>query len=184
MASDAQRIAMLERLLDVAVELVATPDLDHVLEQVVAAAKDVMDADLASLLLLDPATNELVFRVSDDVAEQRVRATDGIAGWTVQRGQAVVVDDPAADARFSGRIGLESGTATRTLLAAPLLVKGGCVGVLEVLNKRGDGARFDDDDLRTGRALAALAAVAVENALMYARLQARLQAGDEAWGDY
>jgi Nif-specific regulatory protein len=185
MATDGQRIATLERLLDVALLLNATLPLDDLLAVAVDATQDLLDVELASLLLLDNEADELVIRISKDVAEQRIRATEGIAGWTVNRGEAVIVADVAADARFSGRVGHESGVATRNLLAAPLLVKGGCVGVLEAINKRG-GRPFDDDDLRTAQAFAALAAVAVENALMYARLtdaveQARLHPGAAAW---
>jgi GAF domain-containing protein len=68
------------------------------------------------------------------VAEVRMPATEGIAGWVVQHREAAIVEDPANDERFSKRVGEEAGTETRNLVAAPLLSKGGCVGVLEVMN--------------------------------------------------
>jgi GAF domain-containing protein len=42
------------------------------------------------------------------------------------------------------------------------------IGVLEVINKRGGG--FDESDLKLATALANHAAIAVENARLYARL--------------
>lgn len=166
-------VARLQRLLDLATQLNATPNLDDLLALIVDAAKEMVGADMSSLLLVDEDTDELVFRVSKDVAEVRLPATEGIAGWVVQRQEPVVVADPASDERFSARVGEQSGVATRNLLAVPLLAKGACVGVMEVMNKRG-GADFDDRDVATAQALASLAAVAVDNAALYARLTEEL----------
>lgn len=171
----AEEVGRLEWLLSLATELNATPNLDDLLALITGAATELLDAELASLLLLDEDTNELVFRVSHDVADVRMPATQGIAGWVVQHGEATIVEDPAHDERFYRGIGEQAGTETRNLLAAPLLAKGGCVGVVEVMNKSG-GRAFDDRDLVTAQALASLAAVAVENAALYERLTEQLVA--------
>jgi Nif-specific regulatory protein len=169
----AEEVGRLQRLLELAAELNGTPNLDDLLALIVEAGKELLDAGMASLLLVDEETDELVFRVSQDVAEVRMPATEGIAGWVVQHREAAIVEDPANDERFSKRVGEEAGTETRNLVAAPLLSKGGCVGVLEVMNKAG-GRPFDEHDGATAKALAALAAVAVENAALYERLTAQL----------
>ena len=54
-------------------------------------------------------------------------------------------------------------------MAIPLLVKDWPVGVIEMINKIGDGG-FTPLDIEVGEALASFAAVALDNASMYARL--------------
>ncbi len=61
----------------------------------------------------------------------------GIAGWVAQQVQPVKVDAPAGDARFMGVVDVVTGIKTRCIIAAPILVKGKPVGVIEFLNKKG-----------------------------------------------
>jgi GAF domain-containing protein len=65
--------------------------------------------------------------------------------------------------------GAEQVEWTRNLLAVPLLVKDKAVGVVEVLNKR-DGMSYHDEDVALAGGLANLAAVAMDNASLYAKL--------------
>lgn len=169
----ADEVARLRRLLELATLLNSTPNLDDLLELIIGAAKDLLRSEMSSLLLVDEETDELVFKVSGDVAEVRIPAGQGIAGWVVQHREPVVLQDPANDERFYSAVGEQAGTETRNLLAVPLLAKDGCVGVVEVMNTA-DGRTFDDRDVTTAQALAALAAVAVENATLYARLTEEL----------
>jgi GAF domain-containing protein len=165
----AQEVALRERLVELAAQLNSTPNLDDLLSVIIGSARELLRTELASLLLLDEETGELVFKVSEDVAEVRMPSDQGIAGWAVQQRRPAIVNDPSSDERFYGAIGEQAGTETRNLIAAPLLVKGGCVGVVEVVNTLGrDG--FDARDVEVAEAIAALAAVAVENATLYARL--------------
>ena len=54
-------------------------------------------------------------------------------------------------------------------LAVPLAIRGRVIGVVEVINKRGDGG-FTDRDQEVASAFAAQAAVAIENARLYLKL--------------
>lgn len=154
-------------LMEVTAALNSTLDVDALLESIVAATARVLRAERASLLLLDEGTGELVFRVSRDAAEQRVPAGQGIAGWVVRHGEPVTVDDPKADERFYSGVDEASGVDTRNIVAVPVRTKERNVGVLEAMNKD-DG--FTDDDVRFAQALGDHAAIALENARLYARL--------------
>jgi GAF domain-containing protein len=57
---------------------------------------------------------------------------------------------------------------TRNMVAVPLTVRDQTIGVVEVINKR-EGA-FTDKDLELAGALANQAAIAIDNARLYARL--------------
>ena len=163
-----------KRLIELATMLSSTLKLDELLAKIISAATELMDAEASSLLLADPETEDLSFYVIDgDVAteltDQKVPAGQGIAGWALQHRQAVVVDDPANDPRFFHDVDTASGFATRNLVAIPLLVKDRPVGVIEMINKVG-GDGFTDLDIEIGKALTSFAAVALDNASMYARL--------------
>jgi GAF domain-containing protein len=157
----------LAELMEVTAALNSTLDLDELLESIVASAARVLGAERASLLLLDEETGELVFRVSGDAAEQRVPAGRGVAGWVVEHGEPLNVADPRSDERFYSGVDEASGMETRNIVAVPLRTKERNVGVLEAMNKEGG---FGDDDVRFAQALGDHAAIAIENARLYARL--------------
>jgi phosphoserine phosphatase RsbU/P len=163
-----------KQLVDVAVRLSSTLNLEELLQLIMTSAADLLGAETSSLLLLDEDTNELVIEVATgdvggQVVKRRVPAGAGIAGWTLSNRQPAVIHDPASDERFYKDVGEAVGFETRNLLAVPLLVKDRAVGVVEVINKKGD-ERFTERDVELANALASLAAVAVDNASLYAQL--------------
>ena len=86
----------------------------------------------------------------------------------VENGEPVMVDDPKSDERFYGGIDEQSGFETKNMLAVPMTSRDRTIGVIEVINKR-DGS-FDERDQKVTTALASQAAVAIDNARLYARL--------------
>ena len=180
MFDDSARLRLLHEL---GRAFAARTDLDELCEVVTRQCTGVLRAEGASILLLDPETNELYFPYvanADADAAARLRrlrfpADHGIAGHTLTHGQAVRVDDATADGRFYGGIDHASGVMTRSVLAAPLAAERGTIGVLQVVN-RIDGGSFSDDDLGFLEALAGSVAVAVENARLLAETRAQVQA--------
>jgi len=160
----------------------ARTDLDELCGVVTRECAGVLRAEGASILLLDPETNELYFPYvanADAEAAARLRrlrfpADQGIAGHTLAHGKAVRVDDTTADVRFYGGIDQASGVMTHSVLAAPLASERGTIGVLQVVNRI--GGSFSDDDLAFLEALAGSVAVAVENARLLAETRAQLEA--------
>jgi len=166
-------------LYDLACAFAARIDLDELFPFVVTQCRQTFDAMGASVLLLDADTRELYFPfVAEDdptimarLLELRFPADRGIAGWVLSRGEAVRVDDVQNDPRFFTGIDRATGFTTRTVLCAPLRTYQGVIGVLQVLNRKGDQP-FTDDDLAFLEALAGSVAVAIENARLFARVKA------------
>jgi Nif-specific regulatory protein len=166
-------------LYDLACAFAARIDLDELFPFVVTKCREVFDAMGASVLLLDPETNELYFPfvAEDDPAilarllELRFPADRGIAGMVLSSGKAVNIDDVQKHPRFFGGIDADTGFTTRTVLCAPLTTYQGVIGVIQVLNHRGEQP-FSDDDLAFLEALAGSVAVAIENARLFARVRA------------
>ena len=166
-------------LYDLACAFAARIDLDELFPFVVTKCREVFDAMGASVLLLDADTAELYFPyVAEDdptilarLLELRFPADRGIAGWVLSNGKAVRVDDVQSHPRFFRGIDADTGVTTRTMLCAPLTTYQGVIGVIQVLNRRGDQP-FTDDDLAFLEALAGSVAVAIENARLFARVKA------------
>jgi sigma-B regulation protein RsbU (phosphoserine phosphatase) len=165
----------------------ARVELDELVGLVLVKCCEVLDAEAASVLLLDAARNELYFpyladenpEVAARLRSLRFPADRGIAGAVLRTGQALRVDDVASDPRFYTGADRHSGLTTRNILCAPLAVRQGTIGVLQVVNRRGGGA-FTDDDLGFLEALAGSVAVAIENARLYAQLKAQVAALERA----
>ena len=87
----------------------------------------------------------------------------------MEQGEAAVVENPREATRASSpRMDEATGFETRNILALPLKVRDRTVGVVEVINKK-EGA-FTEDDQELARALANQAAIAIDNAQLYAKL--------------
>ncbi len=155
--------------------LVTNFDLNELLTNTMQLATDVMDAAASSLMLIDEEKGDLVFEVShggggDILRRQRIPIDEGIAGWVARHGRPTIANDVRSDPRFNPRVDVRTGFLTQSIAAAPLKIKGRTIGVLEVLNKYSGGG-FDKEDLRLLTSIGAQAAIAIENARLYASLR-------------
>ncbi len=152
------------------VELIArinsTRDTGTLLHSVMEAAREIMEAEASSLLLLEPETGDLILSIptgpaSAEISGARLPKGKGFAGWVVEHGQPVLTADAQADPRFFGDIA-GSGFKTRDLISVPLRsTDGETIGVLQAVNRTG-GKPFDERDLPIFTALANQAAIAIE----------------------
>jgi diguanylate cyclase (GGDEF)-like protein len=119
-------------LLDLTETLSSAGSLEAALGAVTSAALQLLPADHASVRLLDPTHTTLLAsaRSGCGTAHPQVslRAGEGIAGWTLESGCSVRVDDVRLDGRFKPATG--QGFAIRSMVAAPLCASGTVVGVL------------------------------------------------------
>ena len=145
-----------------------TMDLDQVLELILVKITEAVDADRATLYLLDDGRGELVSRIAhgSDVRSIRLALGEGIAGHVAKTGRPITVRDAYKDPRFSAQWDLLSGYKTRSILAAPLKNHlGKTIGVVQVLNKK--NGEFTDDDADLLSAIATQAAVSIDNSRLF-----------------
>jgi sigma-B regulation protein RsbU (phosphoserine phosphatase) len=162
-----EHLLMLRTLYEIAADLSSSLDLERVLTDCLKRVQGILEARAASVMTIEG--HELVFQVaigekSDEIKPFRIPLEQGIAGWVVENGQGVIVNDARADPRFYATTDAETGFVTECLLAAPLTVNERTIGVIEVFNKVGG---FSKSDLELLNAIAASAAVAIENARLY-----------------
>jgi GAF domain-containing protein len=126
----------------------------QLLQSVVAVARYVYGAAASSIFMVSADTGELIFAAVAGAGEQglvgrRFEPGTGIAGWVAASGQPLIADNVADSARFAREAAESTGYVPTTIMAAPLVADGECVGVIEVLdrhaNRDGDPARELDD---------------------------------------
>jgi len=151
-------------------------DLDALLNLIMAKVTELMEADRATLFLVTEDGQSLWSKVSQggERVEIRLPVGEGIAGWVAQTREIVNIPDAYADQRFYPAVDLKSGYRTRSILSVPMLgALGGLVGVLQILNKKDGPFTTPDEELLL--ALAAQAAIAIENARLYHSIVAQNQ---------
>ena len=91
-----------QALREVGIALGTTFDLDDLLELILGKLTELVEADRATLYLLDEANDELVSRmvVGEQVRSIRMKVGHGIAGLVAQTGAALRVRDAYSDPRF------------------------------------------------------------------------------------
>jgi signal transduction histidine kinase len=149
-----------------------TLDLDDLLELILGKITELVEADRATLYLLDEAKNELVSRfvVGQQVRSIRMKVGHGIAGTVAHSGKPIRIADAYSDPRFEPEWDALTGYRTRSMLAGPLKNHlGRTIGVIQVLNKLGDG-EFSDEDEAILMALSTQAAVAIDNSRLFLSL--------------
>jgi Nif-specific regulatory protein len=152
-----------EELLKICQRMNSERELGALLDLIATEATKLMEADRASLFLLDRERGELWSKIALGTKEIRFDARLGIAGAVALSGQTINVEDAHCDPRFYKEIDLRTGYITRSLLAMPLRNhEGEIIGTFEVLNKK-TGA-FSKEDEEILKALAAQAAIAIETA--------------------
>ncbi len=158
----------------------ATHTLDEVLTHAISELHSALDAEAASVALLDVATDSIILYAAGPVAEAvsglQLPREHGIIGWAITNKQSVIVNNVSVDTRFRPDVDGHTGFQTRSVIAAPLISGTEIVGAVEVLNKRHGG--FTTEDLQFLEAFGVVVASAIENAQRFHREQQRRREAD------
>ncbi len=151
-------------------DLASTLDIDSILEHITHSATELLDAEVASILLYDPNKEQLYFRSATNMKyhtglSQILVQKESLAGWVAEHREALIIDDAHEDGRFSNDVEKKLKYQTRNLCIVPMIVKTKLIGVLEVLNKRNSNFTPVDKDILS--ALGTQAAIAIENARLF-----------------
>jgi len=143
-------------------------DATSLLTKILESATKLTEGEASSLVLKNEEDGKLYFEIalgpkSGDVKKFSLNPGEGIAGWVAERGQSLIVNDVETDSRFYSEISKSIGFPTFSILAVPMLVRDRCVGVIEILNKKGK-KYFTQDDLKWLELFAVQSAIAIENA--------------------
>lgn len=159
----------LKRLLEISTILSSTLDLKQLLDMVIDTATSLTDTENASILLIDQATEKLYTAASSGAIfaeESEVPLEGSVAGWIVQNGRPLIIDDLQSSGQEYLIASMVNGVVPRNMLGVPLVTKNRVIGSLEAINKQ-DDAIYSQQDVALLQALASQAAVAIENARLF-----------------
>jgi GAF domain-containing protein len=160
----------LDLILDVTRRLMSITDLDALLRDMATVTTQLLDADRATIFIVDRERGEIWSRVALGTGAGEIRQAIGvgIAGLVAATGETVNIPDAYDDPRFNPEPDQRTGYRTKSLLTFPMTGQNErVIGVFQVVNKNG-GGEFTEDDEETLSSLGASAAVAVENAQLLA----------------
>jgi len=154
----------------IARQIALRPDLRALFDQTVEMVAATMDAEIVSLMLVDPDRGDLFIAAArglegHNLNDHRITVRSGVAGSVAAWGKPVLVNNIETDRRFL-RLNHPQ-YRTKSLLSVPLRVEGEVLGVLNVNNKV-SGAPFDEHDLSLMVALVERVGNAVERTYAYA----------------
>jgi GAF domain-containing protein len=125
-------------------------EMKKMFQVVCVNAVNFMNADRATLFIVDRENNTLYSLVAQGRDEIRVGLSEGIVGHAACTGETVMIEDAYKDPRFNKRVDLESGYVTKSIIASPVFCGSGLiVGVMQVINKRnapGSTSVFNPED--------------------------------------
>ena len=157
----------LELLAEIGQDFASSGDIGASLDKALSRIAENLDAEAASLFLLESDDKELVCHACfgpADILGLHMAATEGIVGRSVQDNVSLIVRDVRKNPDFAVSVDADSGFTTRSILCAPLSVKEHRVGAIELLNKRGGDGLFSEDDQHVLQVLASSYALALINA--------------------
>ena len=142
-------------------------DIHSLLVQILESATMLCQGEASSLMLVNRETRELYFEAATgskgaEAARYTIKLDEGIAGWVATHNRSLIVNDVENDKRHSKTISELVGYSSKTMIAAPMRIKDECIGVIELLNKKGNTC-FTQDDLEWLEIFANQAALAVRN---------------------
>lgn len=153
-------------------ELLSHLQLDDLLKALVDVAVDIIGTDKSALLVLDVKRNRLVVGASRGFRSEAFSGMsfgvgDGVVGTVISTGEPAVVEDILNEQRVNVRVTQPEGI--RAFMHIPIKVKDQIFGVFN-FNYLAPHV-FSEDERRLFIALAQRAAMAIENAQLYAQAQ-------------
>ncbi len=131
-------------------QIALADNLLYELNQQLFKVMSAVGAKDGSVCRLDESAGELIFmlvhgELGRQLPDYRLKSDTGIAGWVVQNQQPIIVNDPRQDKRFSQIVDKEFGFFTKSIVSAPIMRRGKCQGVIQLLNKQ--SSAFNEQDI-------------------------------------
>ena len=179
----------IDRLREISQWVSSVLDPDQLLELIIDTAMRMMQARAGSLLLLDPRTRKLYFKVvigerKEEVRKYELDVGQGIAGVVAEKGEPLLIQDVRKDPRWFKQISDSIGFQTRSIACVPMKAGNEIIGVVEIIDKE-DGSPIQNEDMKLLTVFAELASLAITNARKIHQVQEENKdLKEEIWKKY
>lgn len=167
-----RRLSNFEKMIAMGEKLLTTFDVVELLDALVEHITQLLQAEGATLYLVDPVENRLISQSIQSTGVKEISLSidnSSIAGCTAVSRKSLHIVDAYADLtgfhphlKFNHEVDERTGRRTRNIITHPLLIHDELIGVFQVVNKL-DGA-FDEDDQVMLRNFSIVAGIAIMNA--------------------
>lgn len=164
MAGYKKKAKILEEILQFFPILFSKKDLKDIFLLTVEKAKELLNADRATLYLYESDTKELFSYIATGLTIKEIRLPigSGVAGWVVEHMQPVIIPDAYNDMRFYPAVDKQTGYRTKTIICCPLKdSKNQPLGAIQVINKK--IGLFTNNDLEILKLLGQVVSLILEN---------------------
>ncbi len=162
------------RIYEVGKALTSTLALDELLDLISRTSAELTNARGCVLRLLDRESGLLEIKSSYgdvlvDMPTSARRPGEGIAGKVAETNESVRIDEVSAELRQQAVIK----SISRSVICVPITGKEGVIGTIAAFDKNPDGDkhRFSEDDVNALTSFAGHAAIAIEHARFYERME-------------
>jgi response regulator RpfG family c-di-GMP phosphodiesterase len=151
----------------------STIRLDFLLNLILETAIKELEADMASVALLDREARRWVPKASLGVPPEMLTSgllagQDKVSRWVMKHGRPRVFDKNEIDERFlTGQLKRN----IRSVIVHPLMAKGKVIGILVLIRTKGRLSPFTTGQLHSLSIIASKAASAIENSRLYEELK-------------
>ncbi len=171
----------LKILNEIATAISSTLSLEQVMELMIKKCIKHLKAEQCAIMLLDPEDKDRPFHTMIRTADSSrtmlpYRLDVQLMGWMLKNRKPLLINDFSEFNQI--RLAPRDSGGIKSVLAAPLLLKGHMIGSLNVFNKRSPGG-FTAADTRLLAIIATESAQVIENARLYEEEQALVRMQDE-----
>ncbi|HSV85095.1 MAG TPA: PAS domain S-box protein [Levilinea sp.] len=167
-----QRNRELTAINDIGRAITSSLDLHHILAELLTRLQQVVGAQLCTVGLIDPATEEVTFYqpnqksdVVELILEQKFKKGEGISGWVIEHKQSVLLNDLTQDPRPRVDLYKQFKFYPHSMGSVPLIVQDTVIGTIGMFHEA--VGVFDAADIRLVEAVASQVAVIIQNAALY-----------------
>lgn len=173
--SDYTELAQLRVLIETSALINTSLELDRILAQAMDVIVQLTGAERGYILLKNPDTGAVEFRIAREPTASRSAGDDvsmHIIESVLASAEPMVTDNASSDPRMIGSETVARFTL-RSIICAPLVYKESVTGAIYVDNRLKEGV-FTEREMNLLMAFANQTAVAIENARLFANVQATL----------
>ncbi|MGH9388380.1 MAG: diguanylate cyclase, partial [Vicinamibacteria bacterium] len=155
--------------------LTSTLDIKEVLRIIMQKIGELLQPRSWSLLLVDEKKSDLYYEIvvgrdARDVQPIRLSLGERLPGWVAREGKAILIPDIRKERKFLDGLSFDGGPRSKSVICVPLVSKGKTLGVIEMVDKL-VGGPFSPGDLSVLTTFADYAAIAIENARNFQKVQ-------------
>ncbi len=151
-------------------------NLDELLQETAAAIGEAFNYHFVSILVVNEETNEVI-QLADSGREEymhvpgyRQSMDEGLIGWAVREGEALVINDVAQDPRYME--GWPETPFTKSELVVPIRIGTQVAAALDIHSAEPNA--FDETDLMSMQTIADQVSVSMRNARLYEEIRSHL----------